>query len=161
MELFFQGWPQVAAETIEASWRHCRRLLASFEPLAMPLDEALESLPERPFVHTVLLPLLCAMTADGELRLWHEATLADSVPLAEAKPDVLWTHARDMGPSSLGALLCAEMKRWGLLKLPLVRHAQIRHASVRCAQADAGWHCGAGIDADGEFLAAPCWTPCS
>ena len=161
VELFFQGWPQIAAETIEASWQHCRRLLASFEPLAMPLDEALESLPERAFVHSVLLPLLCAMTADGELRLWHEATPADSVPLAEAKPDVVWTHARDMGPSSLGALLCAEIKRWGLLKLPLVRHAQIRHASVRCAQADAGWHCGAGIHADGELLAAPCWTPCS
>ena len=161
VELFFQGWPPVPVETVKATWQNCCGLLSTFEPLVVPLDETLESLPERSFVHSVLLPLLRAMTGGGELRLWHEATLADSVPLAEAKPDVVWTHARDLGPSSLGALLCAEIKRWGLLNLPLVRHAQMRHASLRCAQADAGWHHGTGINAGGELLAAPCWPPCS
>ena len=122
VEVFFQGWPQVPAETVEAAWQNCRRVLAALEPLDVPLDEALETLPERAFVHSVLLPLLREMTAGGELRLWHEATLADSVPLAEAIPDVLWTHARDVGLSTLGALLCAELKRWGLHRLRLVRH---------------------------------------
>ena len=121
VEVFFQDWPEVPAETVDACWQDCCRLLAAFKPLPMPLDEALESLPERAFVHAVLFPMLRAMTSGGELRIWHEATLADSVPLAEAKPDVLWTHARDVSPSSLGALLCSELKRWGLHHLPLVR----------------------------------------
>jgi hypothetical protein len=160
LDVFFQDWPEVPAATVEASWQNCSRLLAALEPLSVSPDQALETLPERAFVHSVLLPLLHAMTPSQEMRLWHEATLADSVPLAEAQPDVMWTHARDMSPSSLGALLCGDFKRWGSSHLPLVRPTRV-WAVRQCAALTLTRACtdGAGVDSDGELLAAHCWPP--
>ena len=71
-------------------------------------------------MHDVMFPLLDEMTCSTDLRLWREGHLADSIPLAEAIPDMLWTHARDMSASSLGALLCGDIKRWGQSQLESV-----------------------------------------
>ena len=119
VECFFEGLPEISASKVDAVWDKCLHLLRAVEPL--PPAAVLEDLPERAFVHKVLLPLLEEMSRDTELRLWHEKPLADSLPVAEATPDVLWTHERDISASSLGAQLCGEVKRWGLDNLPLVR----------------------------------------
>ena len=121
LEVSAGDWPEVSAADVEASWKLCRELLCSRDSLAVPLEDALKDQPERAFVHDVMFPLLHAMTQGTELRLWREGHLADSVPLAVAIPDMLWTHVRDVSASSLGALLCGDFKRWGLPQLQLVR----------------------------------------
>lgn len=140
LSVFFKGWPEVTADVVEASWELCRGLLASRAPLDVPLEDALNDLPERTFVHMVLFPLLTEMTRGTELRLWREGRLADSVPLAAAIPDMLWTHVRDVSASSLGALLCGDLKRWGLPQLPVVRAARVRTV-CQCAFAHANATC--------------------
>jgi len=117
LEAFFDGWPPVAADRVAAAWSEVCLLLAAREPL----DEALEEQAERSFVHSLILPFLRSLTSGvSDLRLWYEATIADSIPLAEACPDVTWTHARDVCASSLGALLCMELKRWGVSRMTWV-----------------------------------------
>jgi hypothetical protein len=120
LNVFFQDWPEVCAADVEASWQRCREVLCSRKPCGLPSQDALKDLPERAFVHDVMFPLLDEMTCSTDLRLWREGHLADSIPLAEAIPDMLWTHARDMSASSLGALLCGDIKRWGQSQLKSV-----------------------------------------
>jgi hypothetical protein len=129
-EDFFVGWPSVAADTVEAAWSEVGRLLAARAPFDSTLDGALEEQAERRFVHSLIIPLLRALTSSMcHLRLWYEATIADSIPFAEACPDVTWTHARDVCVSSLGALLCLELKRWGLPHMSLVRETPTSYRS--------------------------------
>ena len=128
---FFQDWPEVSAADVEACWKLCRELLCSREPLPVPFEDALEDQPERAFVHNVMFPLLLAMTQGTDLRLWCEGHLADSIPLAVAIPDMLWTHVRDVSASSLGALLCGDIKRWGQSQLELVCPARAHRVPVR------------------------------
>ena len=131
LSVFFQDWPEVCAADVEASWKRCRELLCSREPCGLPFQDALKDLPERAFVHDVMFPLLHAMTQGTDLRLWREGHLADSIPLAVAIPDMLWTHVRDVSASSLGALLCGDIKRWGQSQLELVCPARAHRVPVR------------------------------
>jgi hypothetical protein len=120
VEELLAGFPTVDESVLAAAWAAVGSLIACRQPVEVPLGEELESLPERAFVHALLLPLLRAVTPQESLRLWYEAVIADSVSSAEACPDVTWTNSRDSSASSLGALLCLEMKRWGLNRLDLV-----------------------------------------
>ena len=125
LDAFFEGWPSVAADSVAAAWSEVCRLLKARAPFESTVEGALEEQAERKFVHSLVLPLLRALTNGvSHLRLWYEATLADSIPSAGACLDVTWTHARDMSASSLGALVCLELKRWGLPYLPLVRRTR-------------------------------------
>ena len=145
LDAFFNGWPPVATDRVAAAWSEARCLLAARVPLELTFEGALEEQAERSFVHSLMLPLLQALTSCvSDLRLWHEATIADSIPLAEACPDVTWTHARDVSASSLGALLCLELKRWGESRLPLVRARLSRRTPPALSDAPslAGMHSG-------------------
>jgi hypothetical protein len=97
----------------------------------LPFKDALKDLPERAFVHDVMFPLPHAMTQGTDLRLWREGHLADSIPLAVAIPDMLWTHVRDVSASSFGALLCGDIKRWGQSQLELVCPARAHRVPMR------------------------------
>ncbi len=77
-----------------------------------------------PIMRLVLEAAMLKPADGGSLRMWHEAATEDSVVEARAKPDMLWTHARDNSPCSLGACFSLELKRWD--------EAQ---SSVGCAQA--------------------------
>ena len=137
LDAFFDGLPSVAADRVAAAWSEVGLLLAARAPFESTLEGALEEQAERRFVHSLILPLLQALTNSvSHLRLWYEATIADSIPFAEACPDVTWTHARDVCASSLGALVCLELKRWGLSQLPLVRETptpyKLLHSLTRC-----------------------------
>jgi hypothetical protein len=118
VEELLAGFPTVDESVLAAAWAAVGSLLACRQPVEA-LGEELESQPERAFVHALLLPILRAVTPQESLRLWYEAVIADSVSFAEACPDVTWTNSRDSSASSLGALLCLEMKRWGLNNLAL------------------------------------------
>ena len=121
VEELLAGFPTVDEGVEAAAWASVCRLLKARQPVLWPLGEELESQPERAFVHALLLPLLQAVTPEERVRLWYEAVLADSITSAEACPDVMWTHSRDANASSLGSLLCLEMKRWGVGHLALAR----------------------------------------
>ena len=112
LEAFFDGMPAVDDADVQAAWDVCRPQLAA-RP-AVPASD-LGKLSERKFVHPLLWLLLEAALQPEDkrvLRLWREAAVEDSVPHAHAQPDVLFTHIRDMLPSSLGACFSMEFKRW-------------------------------------------------
>ena len=124
VEEFFNGLPDVPAETVQAAWDVCIRKLGA---RAVQPATDLAKLKERKFVHPLLLSLLeeaMPPAADSLLRMWYEAAAEDSVPHSGAEPDMLWTHARDTTPCSLGACFSLELKRWDASQL-----------AVGCAQA--------------------------
>ena len=125
VEDFFSGLPDVPADTVQAAWDVCREKLGA---RAEQTSSDLGKLRERKFVHPLVFTLLEEAMPPAApvslLRMWREAALEDSVPLSGAAPDVLWTHARDDSPCSLGACFSLELKRWDASQL-----------AVGCAQA--------------------------
>ena len=124
VEDFFNGLPDVPADMVQAAWDVCIQKLGA---RAVQPASVLAKLKEREFVHPLVLTLLdeaMPPAADSLLRMWYEAAAEDSVPHSGAEPDVLWTHARDNTPCSLGACFSLELKRWDANQL-----------DVGCAQA--------------------------
>jgi hypothetical protein len=117
LEDFFDGLPDVPAVAVQAAWDVCTQKLGA---RAVQPASDLAALKEREFVHPlvrILLEEAMPPAAESLLRMWYEAAAEDSVQHSGAVPDVLWTHARDITPCSLGACFSLELKRWDAKQL--------------------------------------------
>ena len=106
------GVPQ-SDDDVNDAWVSFCGSMVLFAPPAIPPTTAFETrLVHRPLEYMLSAALPSSLSP---LRMWHEAVAADDVPVAEARPDFLFTSRSDAVSSVCGSLFVLEVKRPGNL----------------------------------------------